>query len=181
MGLKDIAKGVEVVESQERREVAVLDGASESLAEWLSGVAAELPCSTARAAALARSYADGASVERASEVADVTPTVAAKTLHLLGFERVVDVDPADRRTVRRWIDGDVDRTDVQRRCGLDEKTFALAVFVETRDPVRGGRGVVESACTDSAASAGPNRALRETMSDPTDLQGMAPDRTTRKW
>lgn len=181
MGLDDIAEGIQVVKSQERRDVAVLDGASESLSEWLSAVAAELPCSTASAAALARSYAGGASIDRASEVADVTPTVAAKTLHLLGFEGIVDVDPADRRAVRRWIDGELDRTTVQRRCTLDEKRFALTVFVETRDPVRGGRGVVESMRTDSDAAADPNRALRETMSDPTDLRAMAPDRTAQEW
>ena len=170
MALADIAEGVRVVETQNHRDVAVVDAAGGSLADRLEPCASALPCSLAVAARLARRFAAGASVERSAEAADVTRTVAAKTLHLLGFVGVVTVDPADRAVVRRWIDGEIDRTAARRRTDLEAERFALTAYVETHDPLPAGRAALEPglATTDDVVS-DQQRALEETMSDPTDL------------
>jgi hypothetical protein len=170
MTLADIAEGIEVVETQREREVAAVDVAGESLADRLESCASALPCSADQAADVAREYAATGSLDRTAEASDVTRTIAAKTLHLLGFEGVVRIDPADRAIVGRWIDGEIDRTTACRRSSLGERTFALAVYVETHEPLPAARAAVEPALTIDRATAVDRRdTLQETMSDPTDL------------
>jgi|GEM_PF-423496 len=174
MALADIAEGIRSVEKQQHRDVAVVDAAGTSLADRLETCASDLPCSPPEAASLARQFAGGAPVERCAETVGVTRTVAVKTLHLLGFSGVVTVDRDDRTVVRRWIDGEIDRTTVRRRTGLDESTFALAVYVETHEPLAAAQAVLDPARTTTDGDpTDQQRALQETMSDPTDFQTLA--------
>lgn len=181
MALADIADGVRSVEKQQRRDVAVVDAVGGSLADRLERCASDLPCSPRDAASLARRFASGTSVERSAEAVGITRTVAAKTLHLLGFSGVVRLDRDDRTVVRRWIDGEIERTAARRRTGLDEATFALAVYVETHEPLAAARAALDPALATRAVDpTDQQRALRDTMSDPTDFETVAGERPSSR-
>ena len=144
MGLADIAAGIEVTDHQRERGVAAVDDTAESLTERLGPFADRLPCSPADAATVVDAYASGRAVDDCGHVADVPPVTAAKTLHLLG-EQVSPVGPQGRDIVTDWLDGRLPRSDAMALAGVGERTFALAAYVESTDPLPEARDAVEGA------------------------------------
>lgn len=171
MSLADIAEGVRSVETQHTRDVAIVDAVNESLADRLEGFASDLPCSPTQADRLARQFGAGESIESCAETVGVTRTNAARTLHLLGFAGVITVDPVDREIIKQWINGEIDRITANRRTDLDKSRFALAVYVETHEPLTETRAAIEPTVSLSEnIQTDRRRALDETMADSTDLQ-----------
>ena len=144
MGLADIAAGIEVTDSQRERGVAAVDDTDGSLAERLAPFADQLPCDPEAAATVVDAYASGRAVDDCGHVADVPPVTAAKALHLLG-EQVSPVGPTGRDVVRDWLDGRLSRSDAIALAGVGERTFALAAYVESTDPLPEARDAVEGA------------------------------------
>ena len=144
MALADIAAGIEVTEHQRERGVASVDDTDSSLAERLQPFADELPCSPTAAATIVDAYAGGRAVDDCGHVADVPPVTAAKTLHLLG-EQVSPVGPTGRDVVRDWLDGRCSRRDALALADVGERTFALAAYVESTEPLPEARDAVEGA------------------------------------
>ncbi|MEF8851524.1 MAG: hypothetical protein V5A44_09210 [Haloarculaceae archaeon] len=170
MGLSDIAAGVEVVDEQRDRGVATVDRTGGSLAERLDDHAEALPCSAAEAATLVEAYAGGASIGEAARAAGTTPTDGAKTLHLFG-ESVSPVGPVARDVVTDWLDGRLGRVEAVELAGVSEREFALAVYVETHDPIEGAREAVEGVLAPERDAAVEKRdTLGETMSDVGELR-----------
>jgi 4'-phosphopantetheinyl transferase EntD len=159
MTLSDIAAGVEVTTHQRDRGVAAVDETDASLPERLAPVADDLPCLAATAATVVEAYAAGKSVGDAGRAAGVAPVMAAKTLHLVG-EQVSPVGPQGREIIADWLAGDLSRTDAIALAGVTEREFALAVYIETHEPLPAARDAVEGALT--TADRDP---LGETMSD----------------
>ncbi|MEF8786231.1 MAG: hypothetical protein V5A45_09895 [Haloarculaceae archaeon] len=164
MGLSDIAAGVEVTTEQRDRGVATVDRTEQSLAERLTAVADELPCSGEAAATVVERYAGGGSVGAAARTADVAPMTAAKTLHLLG-ESVSPVGPTGRDVIEDYLAGELSRTDARQLSRSSETEFALAVYVATHDPLPDARAAVE----DALAVDTETDPLAETRSETTDL------------
>ncbi|WP_254824503.1 hypothetical protein [Haloglomus halophilum] len=144
MTLSDIAAGLEVTAEQEDRGVAAVDDTDAPLAERLREFADRLPCTPEAAATLATEYAAGASVGDAAREAGVAPVTCAKTLHRLG-EPIQPLGPTGREVVRDWLDARLPRTEAVELAGGDETEFALAVYVETHDPIPGAREAVSGA------------------------------------
>ncbi|MFC6756797.1 MULTISPECIES: hypothetical protein [Haloarcula] len=144
MGLADIAAGIEVTDRQRERGVAAVDDTDGSLAERLAPFAADLPCDPDAAATVVDAYAGGRAVDDCGHVADLPPVTAAKTLHLLG-EQVSPVGPTGREVVSDWLDGRLSRSDAMALAGVGERTFALAAYVESTDPLPEARDAVEGA------------------------------------
>ncbi|MBX0322442.1 hypothetical protein EGH21_05295 [Halomicroarcula sp. F13] len=163
MGLADIAAGVEVTERQRDCGVAAVDDTDAPLAERLGPFAEALPCSAEAAATVVESYAAGNAVDDCGHAAGVPPVTAAKTLHLLG-EQVSPLGPRGRDIVRDWLSGTLSRGDARTLADVGERTFALAAYVESHDPVPAARDAVEGAL--STPDADP---LAETHSDVDDL------------
>lgn len=170
MGLSEIAAGVEVVDEQRDRGVATVDRTGESLADRLADDAGDLPCSATEAATLVETYAGGASVGDAARAAGIPPTDGAKALHRLG-ESVSPVGPVARGVVTDWLDGRLGRVDAVELAGVSDREFALAVYVETHDPIDGAREAVEGALAPTGDAAVEKReVLGETMSDVGELR-----------
>jgi len=165
MGLSDIAAGVTVTERQQERGVATVDDTDATLAERLAEFEKSLPCSSEAAATILERYVEGGSVGAAGRAAGVPPVTAAKTLHLLG-ESVSPAGPTAREVVRDWIAGDLSRTDALTLSRLGETEFALAVYVETHNPLEAACTAVEGVL---AARDQHDQPLAETMSDADDL------------
>lgn len=144
MGLTEIAAGIEVTESQRDRGVAAVDDTDASLAERLAPFGDELPCSSEAAATIVDAYASGNAVDSCGHIADVPPVTAAKTLHLLG-EQVSPVGPHGREIVRDWLEGRLGRTEAMTLAGVGERTFALAAYIESHEPLPEARDAVEGA------------------------------------
>ena len=142
MGLSDIAAGIEVTERQRERGVAAVDDTHASLSERLEPFADRLPCSPDDAATIVDAYASGRAVDACGHVAEVPPVTAAKTLHLLG-EQVSPLGPRGRDIVQDWLDGRLGRSDAMTLVGLGERTFALAAYVESTEPLPEARDAVE--------------------------------------
>jgi hypothetical protein len=142
--LSDIAAGLEVTTEQEDRGVAAVDDTDAPLAERLREFADRLPCTPEAAATLATEYAAGASVGDAAREAGVAPVTGAKTLQRLG-EPIQPLGPTGREVVRDWLDARLARTEAVELAGGDETDFALAVYVETHDPIPGAREAVDGA------------------------------------
>ena len=159
MTLSDIAAGVEVTTHQRDRGVAAVDETDAPLPERLTPVADDLPCSAATAATVVEAYAAGRSVGDAGRAAGVAPVTAAKTLHLLG-EQVSPVGPTGREIIADWLAGDLSRNDAIALADVTEREFALAVYVETHEPLPAARDAVEGALTTEERDP-----LGETMSD----------------
>jgi hypothetical protein len=162
MGLSDIADGLAVTTEQEVRGVATVDetGGDRPLAARLDEYADELPCDPGDAAAVIEAYTAGRSVGDAAHEAGLAPVTAAKTLYRCG-EQVTPLSPTGREIVRDWIAGDVSRSDALTLTRASEPEFALAVFVETHDPIPGVRAICEAV----RASDEPSSALTETIDD----------------
>ena len=170
MGLSEIAEGVEVVDEQRDRGVATVDRTGGSLADRLEDHAETLPCSADEAATLVETYTGGASVGEAAGAAGIPPTDGAKTLHRFG-ESVSPVGPVAREVIADWLDGRLARTEAIELAGVSEREFALAVYVETHDPIEGAREAVEGALAPEGDAAVEKReALGETMSDVGELR-----------
>jgi hypothetical protein len=144
MGLADIAAGIEVTERQRERGVASVDDTESSLAERLAPFAEQLPCAPADAATVVDGYASGRAIDASGHAAGVPPVTAAKTLHLLG-EQVSPVGPQGREIVTDWLDGRLSRSDAMALAGVGERTFALAAYVESTEPLPAARDAVEGA------------------------------------
>lgn len=166
MGLSDIAAGVEVTTEQRDRGVATVDETDTDLAEGLADHAGALPCEPAVAATIVEVYAEGRSVDTAASVAEVAPTTAAKTLHLLG-EQVSPLGPTGREIVRDWLDATLSRTEAMELSGVSERAFALAAYVETHDPIPEAREAVAATLSMGLGEAEP---LAEAMSSVADLR-----------
>lgn len=164
MGLSEIAAGVEVTTEQRDPGVATVDGTERPLAERLAAVADDLPCPAEAAAAVVERYASGESVGAAARAGGVAPMTAAKTLHLLG-ESVSPVGPTGRDVIDDYLRGELARTDARQLARTSETEFALAVYVETHEPLPAARAAVEDAL---ALDTGTDP-LADTMSEPTDL------------
>lgn len=165
MGLSDIAAGLEVTTEQRDRGVATADRTEKSLAERLERVEEELPCESECAATVVERYAQGGSVGGAARAAGVAPMTAAKTLHLLG-ESVSPVGPTGRDVVRDYLTGDLPRTEARQLARISETEFALAVYVETHDPLPEARDAVADALSVGTPETDP---LSDTRSETTDL------------
>lgn len=159
MALSDIAAGVAVTTHQRDHGVAAVDETDAPLSERLAPVADDLPCSPAAAATVVEAYAAGKRVGDAGRAASVAPVTAAKTLHLVG-EQVSPVGPTGRELVRDWLAGDLSRSDAIALAGVTEREFALAVYVQTHDPLPAARDAVEGALVTEDEDP-----LGETMSD----------------
>ncbi|WP_255151099.1 hypothetical protein [Halorarius halobius] len=144
MTLDDLAAGLEVTAEQEARGVAVADDTDAPLVDRLEPYAAPLPCTPAAAATLVEAYATGTSVGAAAREAGIAPVTGAKTLHLLG-EDVSPLGPTGREVVRDWLDARLSRADALELTRCDDAEFALAVFVETHDPLDGAREALAGA------------------------------------
>lgn len=160
MGLGDIAAGVRVTTEQQDRGIATVDKTATTLATRLERVADHLPCEPEEAGALVESYVEGASVERAAAVAEVTATTAAKTLYLLG-EPIDPLKPTATRIVEDWLDGELSRNDAITLAGVGESEFALGVYVATHEPLDG----VGEAVADAIALDDPVDGLIDARSD----------------
>ncbi|GGK59270.1 DUF7858 family protein [Haloarcula sebkhae] len=163
MTLSDIAAGVEVTTQQRDRGIAAVDETGASLPERLAPVADDLPCSAATAATVVEAYAAGKSVGDAGRAAGVAPVMAAKTLHLVG-EQVSPVGPQGREMIADWLAGDLSRSDAIALADVTEQEFALAVYIETHEPLPAARDAVEGALTTEERDP-----LGETMSDVDEL------------
>jgi hypothetical protein len=161
--LSEIAAGLEVTAEQDERGVAAVDDTDATLAGRLGEFATQLPCTPAAAATLVTEYAAGASVGDAARAAGVAPVTGAKTLHRLG-EPVQPLGPTGREVVRDWLDARLPRTEAIELAGGDATDFALAVYIETHDPIPGAREAVSGAL--SVESSDP---LAETRSDATEF------------
>ncbi|WP_255194872.1 hypothetical protein [Halorarius litoreus] len=144
MTLSELAAGLEVTAEQEARGVAVVDDTDTPLVERLEPFADALPCTPAAAATLVDSYATGTSVGAAAREAGIAPVTGAKALHLLG-ESVHPLGPTGQRVVRDWLDARLSRADALELTQCDDAEFALAVFVETHDPLPEAREALEGA------------------------------------
>lgn len=144
MGLSDIAAGLEVTTEQREHGVAMGDETGATLVDRLVAFADELPCSADTAAAVVEAYAEGASVGRAANLADLPKTTATKTLYLLG-EPVDPLTPTTRRVLEDWLAGEISRTEARRLAGVGEDEFALGAYVATHEPIAGAEPVVAEA------------------------------------
>lgn len=170
MDLSDIADGIEVTDEQCERGVAAVDDTDRDLAERLAPLEEDLPCGAAAAAAVAEAFTADGDLAAAADAGGVAPVTAARALHLLGVDGVSSLGPDEREPVRAWLAGERSRTAAKAATGTDEQTFALAAFVESREPLDGAREALEGALApvDDAAVAKRDR-LAGTMSDPDDL------------
>lgn len=170
MSLSDIAEGVAITRSQEDRGVAVVDRTGEDRATALATFASDLPCEAAEAAAMVEAYEAGASVGEAATAAGRTPTTAAKTLHLLGFEGLSPLSPIGRELCRDWLAGELTRTEAQELADASDREFALGAYVETHDPLAGVQEVIEDVSfTERDAMVEKRDALADTMTEATEF------------
>lgn len=144
MTLSELAAGLEVTAEQEDRGVAVVDGTDTPLVERLEPFRDALPCTPAAAATLVECYTTGTSLGTAAREAGIAPITGAKALHLLG-EEVSPLGPTGRDVVRDWLDARLSRADALELTRASEAEFALAVFVETHDPLPEAQEALEGA------------------------------------
>jgi hypothetical protein len=166
MGLAEIAAGVEVTTEQRDRGVATVDRTEDSLAERLASHEAALPTSGETAATVVERYAAGDSVGTAARKAGIAPVTGAKTLHLLG-ESVDPLGPTGREVVAGWLAGELSRAEAVELARATETEFALAVYVQTHDPLADACAAVEDALAVRHHSG--EDPLEETRSDAVDL------------
>lgn len=170
MSLGDIAAGLEVTDEQRDRGVAVVNAASETLADRLAPYEATLPCAPETAAVVFESFTGGAAVEAAATDAGVPPVTAAKTLHLLGVDGLCPLSPRARMIVRDWLDAKLSRSDARELTGASETEFQLAVFIETHEPPAGITDAVEpTLATGEQPLATSREALSDAVSQPDDV------------
>ena len=170
MALSDIAEGVRSEESQQAREVAVVDRTSGTLEEVLAPHASALPCAVETAAALVEAYRSGASVGEAATAAGIVPATATKVLHRLGFEGLSPLSPLQREICRDWLSGELTRAEARELADAGDRAFALGAYVETHDPIEGAQEAIEDAAAPASDAMVEKRdALAETMTDARDL------------
>lgn len=169
MGLSDLAGDLAVTTEQRERRVAVVDTTAADLGTRLAPFAPDLPCTSDQAATLVRAYVAGRSVGDAATAAGLAPVTGAKALHLLG-EPVTPLGPTGRAVVQDWLDATLTRSEAIDLVGESPTTFALAVFIETHDPIEGAASAVATTLTPDASPTVEKRDhLRETMSGPDEL------------
>jgi len=168
MGLSEIAAGLEVTAEQREQGVATVDRTDASLAARLGSVAEELPCNGPAAATLLETYATGASIEAAGAAAGLAPITAAKTLHRCG-ESVTPVTPLEMEIIEDWLAGDLSRSDAEGLVDAGERTFSLAVYVATHEPLPAARDAKEGALAEEGRSSGHADGLEDAVSGVGDL------------
>lgn len=172
MGLADIAAEVKVTSEQHDRSIAAIDATEAPLIDRLAPFADDLPCPVEAAVTLIEAYGSGSSVGDSSRAAGLAPVTGAKTLHLLG-EPIAPLSPMGRRVVREWIDAECTRAQALELSNASEAEFALAVFVETHDPLPGAREALEPVFMPESAKRSTvtkRDVLAETMSDASELR-----------
>lgn len=170
MALADLADGLEITHEQRGRDVPITDDTDASLATRLVPVADRLPTSTEAAATILECYATGASVGSAARSAGVPPIEGAKTLHLLG-EPVQPLGPTGRQIVRDWLAAELGRMEAIELAGVSSAEFALAVYIETHEPIdEAVQAAAGALANDDDASVAKRDHLAETMSDVTALR-----------
>jgi hypothetical protein len=142
--LSEIAEGLEVTAEQRERGVAVADETGAPLVDRLREYDEDLPCTAEAADTLVSAYARGRSVGAAARESGVAPVTGAKALHLLG-ETVHPLAPTAREVVRDWLDAELSRSEARDLVDADDAEFALAVYVETHDPLPGAREALAGA------------------------------------
>jgi hypothetical protein len=165
MGLGDIAAGVEVTTEQRDRGVATVDRTDDCLADRLAAHEEALPCSAGTAATVVEQYVGGKSVGAAGRAAGTVPMTAAKTLHLLG-ESVHPLGPTGREVVCDWLAGELSRAEALDLTRATESEFALAVYVETHEPLEARAAVEDALAVRHRSEEDP---LEETWSGADDL------------
>jgi hypothetical protein len=169
--LSDIAAGIEVVDEQRDRGVATVDDTGADLVESLSAFEGDLPCEAPAAATVLEAFAGGAAVGEAAREAGLVPVTAAKTLHRLGVGGVSPLGPTGREVVRDYLSAELSHAEARELAGASERAFALAVFVESHDPVEGAREVVAGVRANrTSASVEKRDRLAGTMSNVDELR-----------
>jgi len=143
--LSEIAEGLEVTATQERRGVATVDDTDAALVDRLRPHADALPCTAAAAATAVTAYVGGADVGRAARAAGVAPVTAAKALHRCGIDGLNPLSPAARDVLRDWLAGRLPRSEALALTAAPEAEFALATYLETHEPHPGLAAAVEGA------------------------------------
>lgn len=170
MALSDIAEGIATTRTQEDRGVAVVDRTDQSIASVLAQYSGALPCDPDVAATLVTEYTAGASVGDAAAAAGIPPVTASKALHRLGFEGLSPLSPLGREIVDDWLEGSISRSDALALADTTEREFALAVYLQTHDPIPGAaEAVQDSQSTDADAMVEKRDALSDTMTASQDL------------
>lgn len=165
MALADIAQEIELTTQQQVRRVPVVDDTDTPLASRLAPHADGLPATAVEAAMVVEAYGNGDSVGGAARVAGLAPIDGAKILHLVG-EPITPLSPAGRQVVSDWLDADISRTEALKLAGATEAEFALAVYIETHDPIPGAMEVVADALQlDGNPAVAKRDHLGDTMSD----------------
>jgi hypothetical protein len=171
MGLAEIAAGITVTTKQRDRGVTTVDDTAAGLEERLRPHADALPCDPVAAATVLESHTAGGSVGDSAREAGIAPMTAAKALHRCGVPGVTPLGPTARRVLRDWLAGELSRTDALALTGASEAEFALGAYIETHDPVPELSEAVDGALSPRGdASVAKRDALRETMSDVSDLR-----------
>ncbi|MFC7097493.1 hypothetical protein [Halobaculum marinum] len=171
MTLSDIAAGIEVTTSQERRGVAAVDDTDGDLATRLAAHADALACTPEAAAVVLRHHARGVSVGESAREANVAPMTAAKVLHRCGIQGISPLAPTARRIVRDWLAGELSRADALELAGCGEAEFALAGYVESHDPIPELADAARGALAEGTnASVAKRDSLDDTMSSVADLR-----------
>lgn len=171
MALSDIAEGVEVIATQERRGVATVDDTDAALVDRLRPHADVLPCTAAAAATAVGAYVGGADVGTAAREAGIAPVTAAKAFHRCGIDGLHPLSPAARDVLRDWLAGRLPRSEALALTAAPEAEFALATYLETHDPHPDLAAAVEGAVTpDRAAVVEKRNALDGPVDLPDDLR-----------
>lgn len=142
MALSDIASGVKVTTQQRTRGVAAIDATDGDLVDRLTPIADELPCDSTAAATLLELYAAGVSIDDCANAVDLPRMTGAKALHMLGVDGVSPLAPNARNHLRKWIAGEISRTEARHRIDASDAEFALATFVETTEPLEDAQEIV---------------------------------------
>lgn len=170
MTLSDIAAGLEVTVEQRDRGVALLDDTGGDLGDRLSEYEDEFPCETSIAVTVLQTYAAGNAVGVAAMEAGLAPVTGAKVLHLLGVDGINPLSPRARAVVRDWLTADLSRSDAKALTGASDSEFALAVYIETHEPLAAIREAVEAELSNRGdATLEKRMVLGETMSSVSDL------------
>ncbi|MFB6111501.1 MAG: hypothetical protein ABEJ35_03085 [Halobacteriaceae archaeon] len=136
MGLDEIAAAAGTTTTPQRaRGVATADRTEAPLVSRLAAVEEELPCKARAAATILRTHTAGTPIGESARAADLAPITAAKVLHRLGVDGVCPLAPTARTIVRDWLAGSLPRAEALELTGASDREFALAVYIETHDPV----------------------------------------------
>jgi hypothetical protein len=142
MTLSDIAADLMIEESQQDRQITYVDETSNTLFDRLREHESALPTTAEAAQTIVETYQEGACVGETATAAGVAPITAAKLLHRCGIAGVSTLTPTGRQIITDWIHGKLSRTQARQLSGADDQTLALAVYIETHEPIAAVAGIV---------------------------------------